>query len=87
MKFEWGTIDNGEYAGLCVIALAECMRQSSWDFPSFVIAIGLDHLFTDGEPTMWPTRDDARIIANAIDLDDDEAIEKFVDDFPLTWDT
>jgi len=84
-RFVAGMIDNNEYAGLYVLPLAHCLLNSSWDFPSFVMSLGLDEHFDD-EPTMYPTRDDAAIIADHIDLPADER-DAFINDFPLTWDT
>jgi hypothetical protein len=84
-QFHAGCITNGEYEGLYVLPLAICMRDSSWDFPSFVMSLGLEHLFDD-EPTMYPTANDATIIADVIDLLDDER-DAFINDFPLHWDT
>jgi hypothetical protein len=81
-----GMIMYGEYEGLYVLPLATCMRDSSWDFPSFVCSIALDHLFDD-EPTMYPKPEDARKIANAIDLETDADRDAFVEHFPYEWDT
>lgn len=87
MKFETGQIvDENDVCGFYVLPLAIAARDSAWDFPSFVMWLGLDHLFTDSEPTMYPTRDDARIIADAIDLEPD-CYDDFINNFPLTWDT
>jgi hypothetical protein len=41
-----------DFDGLHLRALLDCMRQSSWDWPSAMFAIGgLDH---EDEPTMYP---------------------------------
>ena len=86
MKFECGQCIDGDYTGLYVLPLAECMMNSSWDFPSFVMSLGLDHLYDGDCCVMHPTIDDAHIIARAIDLDPD-SYDEFVNDFPLSWDT
>ena len=72
---------------MTVLALANTCQLCAYDFPAFVSELGLCHLFPDEDPTMWPTIDDVRIIANAIDLPDDDAREQFIADFPLEWDT
>ncbi len=86
MKFDSGQCDDGDYEGLYVLPLAICMRDSSWDFSSFIMCLGFDEL-TDIHPdTMYATREHAAKIANVIDLADDER-DEFINDFPLTWDT
>ena len=85
-KFEHGMCDDGEFEGLYVLPLAECLLNSSWDFASFVQTLGLDDL-TDIHPdTMHPTREHVVMIADVIDLADDER-DTFINDFPLDWDT
>lgn len=86
MKFECGQIIDGEYAGLYVLLLADCMMNSAWDFPSFVMSLGLDHLYDGDCYVMHPTLDDVRLVASAIDLDPDE-YDDFINNFPLSWDT
>lgn len=85
--FEDGQPLDGDYKFLNVLAVAICMRDSSWDFPSFVFALELGHLFPNEDPTMYPTREDATIIANGIDLELQKDRDEFVNDFPLIWDT
>lgn len=84
-----GRIMNGPYEGLRLLHLAVCMKDSAWDFPAFCYTLGLDRLFADecGEVTMYPTRDHARAIADAINLSDDAHRDEFVDNFPLEWST
>lgn len=88
-KFEDGQIINpNECYGFYVLPLAICARDSAWDFPSFVGGIlGLSHLWPDDWPGMWPTREDATIIADAMDFEDPKCREKFINEFPLEWDT
>lgn len=86
-KFNCGMIDDGEYEGLYVLPLAICMRDSSWDFPSFVSSVGLDDVIPDDDFTMYPTPEHARKIANAIDLETDADRDAFVEHFPYEWDT
>lgn len=45
-----GTIDNGPYEGLYLNCLLNAMGQSSWDFPSICIAIGVDPAYIDYAP-------------------------------------
>lgn len=102
IKFEDGQIIEGDYELLYVLPLAIACRDSSWDFPSFVMgALGLAHLwpkhcepfvaivpghFCDYDVPMHPTRDDVVKIADAIDLYPD-ARDEFINAFPLDWDT
>jgi len=86
IMFDDGRIENGEYEGLYTMALAICMRDSSWDFPSYVGAMGLSHLFVDEEPTMHPQIDDVILIADMMKFND-KSHNEFVLNFPLDWDT
>lgn len=84
--FNDGRVEQGAYEGLYVLPLAHCMCDSSWDFPSFCFSLSLEYLFDD-DPTMYPTIDDARAIAEAINFETDAHRDAFVEQFPLTWST
>ncbi len=84
--FDGEMILGGPYDGLLVLPLANCMAESSWDYPSFVMTLGLDHAY-DGEIPMHPDIADATAIADAIGLTDNDDRKKFILAFPLGWDT
>jgi len=87
IMFDDGCIETGEFAGIYALPLATCLLDSSWDFPSYVLALGLGHLFPDEEPTMYPSYDDALILANALNFDDDDGRDEFAALMPTGWDT
>lgn len=89
MKFEDGFIDNedGEFHGLYLLPLLRAMSDSSWDFPSAMMTLGLDEHFPGGEPTMYPGEREAQILG-AIAFQNDESREEFIREFiKIGWDT
>lgn len=85
-KFDEGRIESGPYEGLYVHHLAVCMCHSSWDWPSFVIALGLEGLYDDEEPTMYPDDSDFCMIADAVDVRSCD-MSDFLNTMPRHWDT
>jgi hypothetical protein len=67
-----------DFDGLSLRALLDCMRQSAWDWPSAMFAIG--GLDSDDEPTMYPSD---REIAWLKEV----APEENWDNFEIHWDT
>jgi len=88
-----GYINDGPYVSLYVLPLAICMRDSAWDFPSFIFSLGLQHLWADDrpeydcEPPMHPDQTDAIKLADCTAFDTPADRNKFINDFPLEWDT
>lgn len=85
-KFDNGQIMNGDYQGLYVLPLAVAMRDSSWDYASFIISLGIDIVTDIDADAMYVLDEHLPILADLFDIPDDERFD-FLANFPRDWDT
>ena len=85
-NFEDGRVINGEFEGLYIVPLAICMRDSSWDYSSFVNSFAVDEHSNIPEWSMYVLPEHLPELAVVFNIPPDE-YDTFVRDFPNDWDT
>ena len=86
-QFNDGRIMNGDYEGLYVLPMAIAMRDSAWDYASFLLTFAVDE-FTDINPdSMYVQDEDLPQLAVMFDITSDHDLAEFMRDFPRDWDT
>ena len=85
-KFTDGCVDDGEFQGLYIVPLAICMRDSSWDYSSFIGCFNVDGHSDIPEWAMYVKPEHLPILAVVFNIPPDE-YEAFARDFPDDWDT